>query len=159
MVCEEVNKCLICCRVSDSIVAAVQRDLVPFNRPLISLNFPASSSFRKSFVFWAKSLRCTVESRWYVIISEAVVSRFVTIEVRSMSGVRLVNHNINAIVDDGVLLQAEMAFWNLFSPSSPTPARNASAAFESGRGFVGASRKLASEVSAMLGGEAVNGSA
>lgn len=37
--------------------------IAPLRSPLISVNFVASSNFRKSFVFCANSLRCTVESR------------------------------------------------------------------------------------------------
>ena len=68
-----------------------------FNNPLTSTSFDASSNLRKSFVFWARSLRWTAESRWYVIISEAVVSRVGTRDVRSISAstlVRLPHHDM-----------------------------------------------------------------
>lgn len=37
---------------------------LPLSKPLTSVNFAASSSLRKSLVFWARSFLWTVESRW-----------------------------------------------------------------------------------------------
>ena len=62
-----------------------KRHYVPFSNPLISTSFAASSSFLKSLVFCARSFRCTVESLWYWTISDAVLSRFGIMDVRSMS--------------------------------------------------------------------------
>lgn len=56
---------------------------VPLSNPLISPNLVASSNLRKSLVFCARSFLCTVESRWKVTISDAVLSRFETKEVKS----------------------------------------------------------------------------
>ena len=65
---------------------------VPFSSPLISESFAESSSLRKSFVFCARSFRCTKESRWCATISEAVVSRDDTRVVRLIA-VSKVNDN------------------------------------------------------------------
>jgi len=62
----------------------VGQSIIPFNSALTSTSFAASSNFLKSFVFCARSFRCTVESRWYCTISEAVLSRLGIIEVRSI---------------------------------------------------------------------------
>jgi len=61
------------------------RRTLPFRRPLISPSFPESSSFLKSFVFCARSLRWTVESLWYWTISDAVLSKVGIRDVRSIS--------------------------------------------------------------------------
>ena len=58
---------------------------VHFSRPLMSLSLLASSSFRKSLVFCAKSLRWVRVSRWWATRSEATVSSCGTRVVRSMS--------------------------------------------------------------------------
>lgn len=58
---------------------------IPLSNDLISVSFPASSSFRKSLVFCARSLRWTSESRWWATRSEAAVSRVGMRLVRSMS--------------------------------------------------------------------------
>lgn len=50
---------------------------------LISVSLLASSIFLKSFVFCARSFRWTVESRWKVTISDAVLSRLDTSAVKS----------------------------------------------------------------------------
>lgn len=71
--------------VSISCCMQLLRICLPFKSPLISPSFPESSNFRKSFVFCARSFRCTVESRWYCTISEAVLSRVGIMEVRSIS--------------------------------------------------------------------------
>jgi hypothetical protein len=58
---------------------------VPLSKALISVSLLASSSFLKSFVFCARSFLCTVESRWYATISDAVLSRLETSAVKSRS--------------------------------------------------------------------------
>lgn len=52
----------------------------------MSVSLLASSSLRKSFVFWARSLRCVSVSRWCATSSEATVSSWGMSVVRSMSG-------------------------------------------------------------------------
>jgi hypothetical protein len=88
----------------------------PFRRPLISPNLAESSSFLKSFVFCARSLRCTVESRWYVTISDAVLSRFVTNDVRSISANVSGNaehFGLGSIYSSMLILLAETCFHRL----------------------------------------------
>jgi hypothetical protein len=51
----------------------------------MSVSLAASSSLRKSLVFWARSLRWTRESRWWATRSEAAVSRVGIRAVRSIS--------------------------------------------------------------------------
>lgn len=53
---------------------------------MTSVSFAASSSFLNSFVFCASSFRWTVESRWWLAMSDAVLSRLVARLVRSTSG-------------------------------------------------------------------------
>ena len=62
------------------------KSVVHLSKPLISFNLLASSSFLKSFVFCAKSLRWVSVSLWCATRSEATVSSWGTSVVRSMSG-------------------------------------------------------------------------
>jgi hypothetical protein len=63
----------------------VQGSGAHFSRALKSFSLLASSSLRKSFVFWARSLRWVRVSRWWATRSEATVSSCGTRAVRSMS--------------------------------------------------------------------------
>ncbi len=95
---------------------------LPFNNPLNSPSFAESSSFLKSLVFCARSFRWTVESRWYVMISEAVLSSVGTKVVRSISTMAVSSHHSYMVPIISLLLHAEMACWNLFSsPSGAWP--------------------------------------
>lgn len=95
---------------------------LPFNNPLNSPSFAASSSFLKSLVFCARSFRWTVESRWYVMISEAVLSSVGTKVVRSISTAAVSSRHSYMVPIISLLLHAEMACWNLFSsPSGAWP--------------------------------------
>lgn len=102
-------------------VCSVQRDGVHFRRPLTSLSLLASSSLRKSFVFWARSLRWVRVSRWWATRSEATVSSCGTRVVRSIS-----TGAVSAVAVGScrrghhVLRHAPMAFWNLLSATVPS---------------------------------------
>jgi hypothetical protein len=52
----------------------------------MSLSLLASSSFRKSLVFCARSFLCVSVSRWYATMSDATLSSCGTSVVRSMAG-------------------------------------------------------------------------
>ena len=58
---------------------------VPLSRLLYSASFVVSSSFLKSFVFWARSFLAINASRWCVTMSVAVESSSGTSLVRSIS--------------------------------------------------------------------------
>jgi hypothetical protein len=125
MIGEEINEGLVsCCGAG---IALDKKDMssgvtpmgqvVPLSRPLISDNFPASSSFRKSFVFCAKSFLCTVESRWCATISEAVLSM---LEIRVVKSRPTVNDSqtppqtiqpaLRVGQESRILLHCEIAF-------------------------------------------------
>src|SRR5271170_1345398 len=58
---------------------------LPLSNDLYSPSLPSSSSFLKSFVFWARSLRWASESLWWATISVAATSCLEIVFERSIS--------------------------------------------------------------------------
>src|SRR5271156_3386973 len=58
---------------------------LPLSNDLYSPSLPSSSSFLKSFVFWARSLRWASESLWWATISVAAASSLEIVFERSIS--------------------------------------------------------------------------
>jgi len=92
----------------------VQRDAGHLRIALISFSLLASSSLRKSLVFWARSLRWVRVSLWCATRSEATVSSCGTRLVRSMSASAVSATKCFCWLYN-VLRHAPIAFWNLFS--------------------------------------------
>lgn len=84
----------------------------------MSLSLLASSSFRKSLVFCARSFLCVRVSRWCATRSEATVSSCGMSVVRSMSGALSAYVHSLHVSRACVLRHAPMAFWNLLPSSS-----------------------------------------
>src|SRR5271156_3131308 len=58
---------------------------LPLSNDLYSPSLPSSSSFLKSFVFWARSLRWASDSLWWATISVAAASSLEIVFERSIS--------------------------------------------------------------------------